>query len=203
MNVVRPKAKLQKGMKTRACDFITLYENICGRVLALKNIDENILEALYLEGKDKSSLRKVILAPNFQLHKIVSSDLLVIPWGIRPNVWTPPFAANSLGPHIWIKTPSGNIKLKWDGSKFASDTLNIEIIDGEWCMTGEIEHCFETCNIFCYQEFPDGYSFLKSSGPNAYFEITKIDEHQDIEGRTAFYTILVELIDQKGIIIQE
>jgi len=190
-------------MKTRACDFIPLYDNICGRILDLKNIDENILEGIYLQGKDKSSLRKVILAPNYTLHKIVSTDLLIIPWGVRPNVWAPPFAQGNLGPHIWIGTPDGNVKLIWDGNKFASETLNIQITDDEWCMTGEIEHCFNTCNVFCSQEFPEGYSFLKSTGPNAYFEITQINEQQDDQGRTAFYTILVEMLDQKNVIVQE
>lgn len=190
-------------MKTRACDFITLYENLSGRVLELLNIDENILELAQIQGKDKSSLRKVLLAPNYPLHKMISTDILVIPWGVRPNVWAPPFADGNLGPHIWIGTPSGNIKLIWDGTKFSSETLSIEIINDEWCMTGEIEHCFTSCNIFCSQEFPSGYKFLKSTGPNAYFEITKINEHQDEQGRTSFYTLLVELLDQKNVIVQE
>jgi hypothetical protein len=180
-----------------------LYDNLCGRILALKNIDENILEVIELQGKDKASLRKVILAPNFPLHKMVSTDFLVIPWGIRPNVWAPPFAPGNLGPYIWVETPTGNVKLAWDGDKFASETLNIEVVGDEWCLTGEVTSCFNTCNIECNQGFPEGYSFLKTTGPNAYFEITKIDEHQDGQGRTSFYTLLVELIDQKNVIVQE
>ena len=35
MIIKRPKVKVEKGVKMRACDFIDLYENLSGRVMPL------------------------------------------------------------------------------------------------------------------------------------------------------------------------
>lgn len=203
MKIIRPKEEIIQGIKRKKCDFIELYSNLCGRVQQLRVIDENVLEEIYPQGHDKSGLRRVIIVPDFPLNKITSSDILVIPWGVRPNTWTPPFATDGLGPQIWISTPTGNLRLSWDGNSFASDRITLNIEENTWCFSGEIDHCFESCGNFCSDPFPEGYSFLKTTGPNALFEITLIDPHEDHLGRIAYYKLLVEHLDQNKVILTE
>lgn len=190
-------------MKVRSCDFIELYSKLPGRVSKLSNLDENKLGEIDAQGKGKAGLRKVLLSPNYPLSKVVSGDLLCIPWGVRPNTWTPPFAPTGTGPAIWVDTPTGEQKLTWDGEKFVGATITIELVDDEWCMTGEVDHCFGVSTTFVCQEFPTGYSFLKTTGPNSYFEIINFDAEEDDKCRISHYTLTVERLDQRGVIVQE
>lgn len=204
LKIKRPKTKLQKGMKIRSCDFIELYSNISGRVSKLENIEENRFQKIPAQGQQKAGLRKVLLTPRYPLSKIVSGDLLCIPWGVRPNTWEPPFTPAGTGPILWIRTPNGDEKLIWDGiSKYVGDSICLSLVDNNWCITGEVEYCFSEYNNFVCQEFPEGYSYLKSTGPFVYFEIVRIDSEEDENCQLSHYTLLVERLDQKGIIVQE
>ena len=60
-------------------------------------------------------------------------------------------------------------------------------------MTGAVTYTFPIDGVnFTCQEFPSGYSFQKKTGPAMYFEIIKIDEQVDGNGRTAFYSLKVD-----------
>ena len=203
LRIKRSKHKLVKGMKVRACDFIDLYQNLCGRVLKLTSAEENRIEEIDAEGQNKSGLRKVIISPNYPLNKMTSGDLLCIPWGVRPNTWVPPNAPTGTGPKVWVNTPSGPQCLTWNGSAFSSDNLAIDLSEDGWCISGEIDYCFGVDTTFVCQKFPVGYSFMRTSGPLAYFQIVRLDAEEDEKCRLSHYTLLVERLDQKGIIVQE
>jgi hypothetical protein len=203
IKIKRPLVKMEKGIKLRSCDFLDLYNNICGRINSLNTLEENKLEETNIEGKNKSGVRTITLTPNFRLTKIRTTDLICIPWGVKPNTWTPPTAPNGTGPTIWVDTPSGEEKLIWDGDEFIGDTITIGIVDGTWQITGAVIHDFGVDTTFVCQPFPTGYAFLKASGPTMFAEIINIDEQQDHLGRTSHYYITVERLDQRNVIVQE
>lgn len=208
-------------MKTRLCDFIPLYERLSGRVEPLHTRSrETLLTILEVQGQSKSSLRKIIIVPDYPLLKITTSDLIVLPWGVRPNTWVPPQAPLGFGPTLWVKDPSNNIHvLKWDGSKFISDGLVLQYTEEDgWHFSNIVpppedpledpEEPFidpvDSCSLNCIGRPTElGHIIVKTGGPNAYFEILKMDEHQDHLGRTSHYSFYVDWLDQKNITIQE
>jgi len=194
--------EIRSGMKLSDCTFATLYTGISGRVMPLRSVDENQLGILKHQGDDKAGERAVILTPNAPLDQILSGDYLVIPWGVKPNTWSPLGTPAGTGPCIWLNTPTDPQQLCWDGTKFVGDTLELELIEGEWCLSGEVSYCFGTDN-FCCQLFPYGYGFLRASGPEALFKIVHLDSKEDDKGRLSHYNISIEIIDQKYIYVQE
>ena len=169
----------------------------------LRNIDENILEMTEAQGYDKSGLRKAVIVPDFPLTKMTTSDILVIPWGVRPNTWSPPLALDGMGPRVWIETPNGNVRLDWDGNRFVSETLILDVEGNNLLFSGESDFEIESCGSLCNDQFPEGYRFLKTTGPNALFEITKMDPQEDLHGRLSHYSLLIESLDQKNVILTE
>lgn len=204
MRVRRPTQEIQDGSKLPANPslWITLYENLSGRVLPLRRIDPNDLREPIHQGEVKLGERQVVLTPNYPLTKLKSGDFLGIPWGVRPNTWTPPNVPKGTGPFILIDTPSGNQYLQWDGEKFVGNTITI-LLDGVWKIDGEIEYDFSSDSSFAYQTFPSGYKFKRATGHLANFKIIRIDEHQDNLGRIGFYTLSVEKYDTEGVHLVE
>lgn len=202
LKIRRPLTEIRSGMKLSSCTFIDLYSNLCGRVMPLRKIEENQYGELKTQGEDKAGERKVIITPNCPLEKIISGDVLVIPWGIRPNTWSPPQTPDNMGQALWIKTPTGEKLLKWNNTEYHSDTLTLSKATGSWCFSGEVSHCFTGDNFIC-QTFPSGYNYLRATGPNASFKILKINTHEDPYGLIAFYTLQVEHIDQEKLYLQE
>lgn len=177
--------------------------NVSGRVLPLELGDDNMLDDAMFKGEVKKGERVVLLTPTVPLNKMTTGDIISIPWGIRPNTWSPPAAPAGTGPAIIIGSPSGNQLLKWNGTQFAGDTLTLgKDVEDNWCFTGEVEFCFSTTNFIC-ETFPDGYSWVRATGPLANFKIIKLDIHEDDKGRISFYSCQVEHEDQKGLILQE
>lgn len=203
LKVVRLKKRFEKGMVLEDCGQTVLYTGLCGRVLHLKDRwQENLLRELYVQGKDKAGIRKVMITPSYPLTKMTTSDYLIIPWGIKPNTFTNLKGINNVGPYIFLETPNGIVKLVWNGIKYASADISLESIDSEWCFTGDFNFCYSTNNILC-ETLPTGYNIAKISGPDAYFEIIKINAHEDHLGRLAYYELLVEPLDQEGVVLQE
>jgi hypothetical protein len=195
--------QLSKGIKLRSCDVIELQSRLYGRVLPLRKIDENSLGMLKANGQAASGERKIILTPSFPIRNVFRGDIISIPWGVRPNTWLPPGLPAGLGPYIWIETPNGPERLEWDGTQYTGNTINLQFNGTQWCLTGAVDFCFDEFDGCSEVEFPDGYSFIRSSGPYAHFEIIRFDEQQDDYGRTAFYTLSVESLDQKDVYLQE
>ena len=184
---------------------LELYSNVSGRISPLGSDSENTFEEPAAQGLDKAGLRKVVLTPNQPLNKVISSDILCIPWGSRPNNWVSPKVPYNMSDWIYLNTPGGAETLKWDGvDSYIGNTITITLTDGEWCISGAVTYCFpiENSTFFC-QVFPDDYSFIKTTGPTAFFEILKIDEHVDDRGRIAFYTLIVDSLKARGHYIQE
>lgn len=201
------KDELQKGVKTRACDFIPLYNNLSGRIEPLHNrARETLISILEVQGQSRESLRKIVIVPDYPLMKVTKSDLIILPWGARPNTWVPPTAPLGFGPFIWVEAPDDTLYLlKWDGSKFASEFLNfLYSVESGWHFSGLTDDQLTDCDIRCLGKVTQsGYSIVKVGGPNAYFEVLKMDEHQDHLGRVSHYTFFVDWLDQKNVIIQE
>jgi hypothetical protein len=195
LKILRPLQKVERGMKLEDCTFLELYKGITGRISTLSTDEDNRLEEIYGHGEDIKGLRKVLLTPNYPLYQMLVGDYLVVPWGVRPNTWIPHGLPQGTGYYIWINTPSDPQRLVWNGVGFIGTTINIEKVDDQWCLTGEVEHCF-VGDSFCSEEFPEGYSFLRISGPPAYLKIVAIDEQIDHLGRISFYSI--ETVDPKN-----
>jgi hypothetical protein len=193
MIIKRPKVKVEQGVKMRSCDFIDLYDNLSGRVMPLES-GKTVELSIQPQGMDATDYRQIFITPNKPLNKIKKGDILALPWGIRPNNWISPTVPNGLSDNVLIKTPTGNKKLEWNAvDTFVGDTLNIVLTGTTWSMTGEVTYTFPIANIsFTCQAFPSGYSFQKKTGPAQYFEIKKIDEEVDNEGRLAFYSLKVD-----------
>ena len=193
MIIKRPKVKVEKGVKMRACDFIDLYENLSGRVMPLEPNKDTELKT-QPQGMDATDYRQIILTPTKPLNKIKKGDILALQWGTRPNNWTSPTVPEGLSDHVLISTPTGNKKLQWDTvDTFVGDTLSITLSGSTWSMSGDVTYTFPIDGVsFACQEFPSGYSFQKKTGPAMYFEIMKIDEQVDHLGRIAFYSLKVD-----------
>jgi hypothetical protein len=202
LKIRRPNTEIRKGMKLSSCTFIDLYTGLSGRVMPLRKIEENQYGEFKTQGDDKAGERKVVITPNCPLDKIMSGDVLVIPWGVRPNTWTPPTAPQGAGQALWINTPNGEKLLKWQNGEYVSDTLTLSKATGSWCLSGEVSYCFTSDNFIC-QNFPTGYNYLRATGPNASFKILKVNPHEDPYGGICFYTLQVEHIDQDNLYLQE
>ena len=132
LKIVRLKKRFEKGMVLEDCGQTILYSGLSGRVLHLKDRwQENLLRELYVQGKDKAGIRKVMLTITYPLSKMTSTDYLVIPWGVKPNTFTSPKAPSNVGPYIFLETPSGIVKLVWNGSKYVSQDISLEVEDDE------------------------------------------------------------------------
>ena len=170
--------------------------------MPLRKIEENQYGEFKTQGDDKAGERKVIITPDCPLEKMMSGDVLVIPWGVRPNTWSPPTAPSGAGQALWVDTPNGKKLLKWQNGEYLSDTLTLSKTTGSWCLSGEVDFCFSADNFIC-QTFPEGYNYLRATGPNASFKILKINTQEDPYGDIAFYTLQVEHIDQDNLYLQE
>lgn len=204
MKLRRPLVELKNGSRIKSADYLDLYPKatFTGRVMPLRKVDENSLGIVNIEGQNKAGERKIVLTPSFPLQKVMSGDFIAVPWGNRPNTWIPPNVPEGTGYNIWIDTPTGNQYLTWIDNKFINDNLEI-YLDDVWMISGEVDFEFETDETFVTQTFPEGYSFLRASGPMANFEIIRMDEQQDHLGRTAFYTCSVEHIAHPDMELQE
>ena len=135
-----------------------------------------------------------MLFPTTLLNKLTENDIIQIPWGFRPNVFCPTNAP--AGPVIIINTPDGQQRLTFDGTNYVGDTYSINFDGTMWCLVGpDINQCFTAGNFAC-QEFPTGFSFVKSTGPSQDYEILKIDVEIDDCGRISHYVASVELDDK-------
>ena len=115
----------------------------------------------------------------------------------------PPNLPTGTGLFIQLNTPDGLVFLKWDGEKFANNTLQIIKTGNQWSMDGDIEYEFPNEGNFVFQQFPEDYAFVKGVGPLANFKIIRIDEHQDDKGRIGFYTCSVEYEDTPDVYLVE
>lgn len=209
MSLVRPLQKKTKGVKHWDCEYIPLYENVPARIGESRTIEENRLQDSVPHpryGDDKADERKVMLCPNHPLTNFKAGDWLIIPWGQRPNNISPILGLSGLGPNIWINTPTGPELLTWtcqlDGTCSYQGVVEIYQSDDQWCMVYEgQEFCFNGFNFTC-SEFPEGYSFVESTGPQVVYKVLKIDAKEDQLCRLAYYTVFIEFIDQEGVCIQ-
>jgi hypothetical protein len=243
LKIIRLKNKFEKGIKLRDCDYILLYSSVCGRIIRLENNRDNWANVPEYQGFDKAGIRKLILTPNFPMTKMTSTDVLVVPWGVRPNTFVSPSAPDSLGPIIHVKTPLGIRVLEWNGLRYSEagvselepvggpsysdfeeqnsedttsepttpeppnpgseeETIQLAKINGSWCFTGMLNFCFNSNNILC-ERLPRGYSIIKSTGPDAFFEILRINTHQDDKGLIAYYELLLDHLKQGNSVLQE
>jgi len=68
-------------------------------------------------------------------------------------------------------------------------------MDDVWCLVGpEIDFCFDEGNFIC-QLFPEGYRFIRPSGPSQDYRIIRIDAEEDHLSRISHYIAFVELED--------
>lgn len=206
LKVRRMVTEISAGVKIPAnpANWITLYENLEGRVEPLRKIDPNDLRAPKTSGDDKFGERKIILSPRYPLTKILRGDFISVPWGVKPNTFTPPNTPSNLGPTIKIGTPSGDQYLQWNGESYIGTHVSIVNIDGIWVLQpGAAADFFFDEGSFVNQEFPTGYSFKKSTGNLANFKILRIDEQQDNLGRIGFYSCSVDYWDTVGVHLVE
>lgn len=107
LRIRRPNTEIRKGMKLSSCTFIELYTGLSGRVMPLRKIEENQYGEFKTQGDDKAGERKVIITPDCPLEKMMSGDVLVIPWGIRPNTWSPQLLHQEQGKPCGLTHPQG------------------------------------------------------------------------------------------------
>lgn len=210
LRLVRPLNTQTKGVKHWDCEVLELYGPISGRVGESRSIEENRLQDSnppYRHGDDKADERVVMLCPNYPLLNITAGDWLQIPWGVRPNTFSPVPGLAGLGPNVWINTPTGEELLTWtwdasgDGTGSFMGSVQIYQQDGEWFLDDGTATSLGSLNFVCAQ-FPEGYSFIRSTGPSSNHKILKIDEKLDAECRISHYSIHIEHIDQEYSIIQ-
>lgn len=205
ISLVRPLPEKVKGVKQFSCDHIVLYENIPARIGESRSIEENRLQdnsPPLKKGQTATDERVILACPRHPLSNLRAGDWVLIPFGNRPNTASPVFGLNGVGPNIWINTPNGNELLTWtcksDGT--CSFQGSIEIYpteDNVWCMDYEGQtHCFSNSNFTC-SRFPDGYSFIESTGPNLVYKILKIDTKEDHLCNISHYSIFAEFYDQE------
>ena len=209
VNLRRPIPRKQKGVK-EYCDTLSLYENIPARIGESRRIEENRLdddEPAPRYGSDRNDERVIMLCPGFPLNNLRAGDFVCIPWGYRPNQLSPVPLLPGLGPQIWIDTPNGPELLTWvcqaDGTCAYEGSVQIYLNqDSEWCMeiNGQ-EFCFDNFNFMC-SEFPDGYSFIRSTGPEVNYKILKIDAKEDHLCKISHYSVFAEFYDQDCVQIQ-
>lgn len=196
LKIRRKVPEIVNGTKTGST-FIDLYDNICGRVGDIEEDADNTLGDPEYQGEIKANERKIILTPNRPLNKMVTGDYIVIPWGTKPNTFSPPNVPDFLGPSLVIDTPLGRRLLNWDGTQYYNNNVTIYQSGGSWCISSDPVFCFASTNLAC-TPFPEGYTFVRSTGPLAYFKILRMNEARDDRGRTAHYTCFVEYEDRRG-----
>ena len=196
IRIVRERPEEVNGNKTDSCNDLVLYERVPCRVGVLRQVDENELEQNRLKGEAKNNERTIIITPKFPLTKVKTGDIVTIPWGTRPNTWSPPSAPG--GPAIYLSTPTGPQLLLWNGTAYVGETLSLS---EDLVLSGEVEAQLD-CGLMS-STYPDGYSFIKSSGFRARFKILKFDPEIDHNGCISFYKALVETEDTPGIYLQE
>ena len=198
IRIVREVPIIVNGNKVDSCDDLVLYERINCRVGVLSQVDENELEQNDKQGETKNNERIIILTPKFPLTKVLIGDIITVPWGTRPNTYSPP--NSPAGPVIFIDTPSGRQRLIWNATQnaYVGDTLTIT---QDLVISGEVEAQLE-CNLM-NSTYPEGYSFHMSTGPRARFKIIKFDTEIDHNGCISFYKALVETENTPGVCLQE
>lgn len=199
VDIVRKKIKQNMGRVSQThCDDVVLYNNVASRVGTLRKIDEN-RESGKPFGQYSANERVVSMRASFPLNKMAVGDFIRIPWGIRPNLFVPSLAPNTLAPEIWINTPDGDVKLSWNGTKYVNGAISIsENESGDWCLIhATLTHCFSGSNITC-QQFPNGYTFLKLTGPPIDYRIIGMDVQEDDMGRIHHYSAFIEFDDSVG-----
>lgn len=199
VDIVRKRIKQNMGVMSQTnCDETILYKNVASRVSTLRKIDEN-RENSQSFGLTSANERTVSLRAPYLLNKMTDGDYIRIPWGTRPNVFAPSLAPNNAGPELWIDSPLGKIKLSWDGTKYTDGTVTIsENSGGNWCLVhATLTHCFVGSNFTC-QQFPNGYKFLKYTGPPIDYRIISMDIQEDDMGRIHHYSAYIELNDREG-----
>lgn len=210
VHLLRGVPQKVKGVKMYDCNHISLYENIPARIGESRSIEENRLQDILpypSNGDKKNAEYTVMLCPSFPLSNFKAGDFVCVPYGNRPNNASPVQNLPGVGPNIWINTPDGPELLTWtcmpDGTWSFQGAVQIyQNEDGVWCMAYEDqEHCFSNSNFMCSQ-FPEGYSFVQSTGPDAHFTVLKIDRKEDHNCHLSHYSVFMELRDQEGICIQ-
>jgi hypothetical protein len=195
LSVVRKEAGKENGIIREAFSETILYEKVPGRVMNLRFFANNFLQQ-YGQGEDAAKLRIAAVKPNMIPNKILLGDYLRVYWGTIPNVVSHPDVPFNLGPEIWIETPEGPEKLTWslcDGL-YEGETINIYPDSDTWCIGGEVEHCFNPGQFVC-QSFPEGYRFIRTSGPPVDYKIIRFNHLTDDFGKYHHTTLQIEVED--------
>ena len=200
LRIIRFLQEKNQGVKRNQCDHIVLYSKIMGRVMPLRKLEENRQEMQGPSGSEKANERTILLAPNSPMNKVKSGDYILIPWGVRPNTWCPP--NTPAGPCIVLNTPTGQQKLVWQDEQYVGDNILLTPNDDGWCLSGEIDFCFDNFNFIC-QPFPEGYSFGRSTGPAIQMKIIRFDAQEDEHCRISHYSAYVEYRDRDNEFVQQ
>lgn len=179
---------------------LLLYEKVPARWTELREFTENVLMPKGF-GNTSADIFRVYGAFKELPTKLLRGDILKVPYGSKPNYYNPP--NRPFGPDLWILTPGGNVLLNGNNedSSYSGGGYTLSETDDEWCLTAEdFEHCFTTQNPLC-ETFPEGYRFLRVTGPYKRYEILRFETMLDDRGHYHHTRLEVELVDkdnQKG-----
>ena len=185
----------EAGRVVSSCELVTLYENVPARIGELREFIENILAPANFGNASADIFRGMFAFPDLP-HKLRRGDLVKVPWGIKPNYfigeWVP------FSPALIFGSPGGNVLLIWDGSQYTGSGYTFSSdYEGTWCLDGPDlaePYCFETSNPLC-EEFPEGFRFVKQTGPNQFYEILRFENQLDDIGYYHHTRVEMELID--------
>ena len=170
-----------------------LYQNVQGRVGERRFFTENFQQPKGF-GESSAFMRRIIINGPSIPDKIVNGDYVRIDWGVPPNILTPQSVPSGTGPQVWIETPDGDLLLTWDGTKWVNGSSSISIISGGYRLIhGETTEDFTTfgrCN-----DFPEGFTFYRFTGPPVYYKIVRFEHQKNIQGQWHHTTIQGELED--------
>jgi hypothetical protein len=198
-SLVRFQDQMIAGRIRPNCEETILYLNVPGRANNLKKFVEN-RDQVQGFGAESAKIRKFNLFPQTLPQKLINGDYVKVPWGSKPNFYTPQDAPTWGAPHLCISTPDGDRTLQWIDGRYESDDYFLSF-DSDWCLTGpdSFEYCFEVfdfnTSVVC-RSFPTGYRFIKPSGPSIYYKILDFNHEMDDFGAYHHTAVTCDLKDK-------
>jgi len=202
ISIVRKTPQIIAGRISNSCTDTIIAAKVPARVGLLRKIDDNI-EQVNTQGLDSANERLVSYRTPTPAGTMVG-DFIRIPFGVRPNVAAAMGTPYNIPTYIWIDTPSGEVLLHWNGTKYIDKTQTYAVeqnglLPPSWCLydNGVEVACFDG-NFIC-AAWPTGYRVIRTTGRPIDYRIIKHDVQTDEQGRIHHYTCYVEIDDKPGV----
>lgn len=202
--VVRLLDVKQGGRIKKQCQELILYEQVPGRPENLRKLSEN-RDAQELYGQASSRVRKFKIAPQNPPLKLAREDYLKIPWGQKPNLQIPSTVPDWAAPAVCLSTPDGLVTLTWvpDGLTFTDGAYTLGYDGDTWYLDAVDEPRYEfdltlEQSPLC-RPFPDGFRFVKQTGPSILYQIVDYSHNTDDVRGYSHTSLECELRDQDGV----